>query len=164
MARSAATWDALSAPYRRRLARAGITRARYLSGERLTGARGHAKTPERPERAVRHPERYPEYVQKREQVTVNTNAVVAHVRKLLVDAAYAGRIDRLDLFAVEEQVRALSPVLQAELLTIRSADQWTRRGGYEGYQQPPMPAKWQRFIYQDAKGRNVNPFWYHGNE
>jgi hypothetical protein len=59
------TWNLLSANYRRRLERAGINRQRYDAGESLSKARGHAKTPERPERALKRPDRYPEYIRKR---------------------------------------------------------------------------------------------------
>lgn len=61
------TWDLLSANYRRRLERNGVTRSAYESGASLSGARGHAKTPERPERARKHPEQYPEYTRKRQR-------------------------------------------------------------------------------------------------
>lgn len=50
--RPAAKWDALSASYRARLERRGITRARYLSGVPLAAARGHAITPEHPGRVI----------------------------------------------------------------------------------------------------------------
>ncbi len=58
-------WDALSANYRRRLGRAGISQRDYEAGVNLSAARGHARTPERPQVAVRNPARYPEYVRKR---------------------------------------------------------------------------------------------------
>lgn len=35
------TWDELSAPYRRRLEKAGITREKHATGEKLHKARGH---------------------------------------------------------------------------------------------------------------------------
>ena len=66
MARS--SWESLSPAYRARLERGGITRQDYLSGVSLSGARGHAKTPERPERAEKHPERYREYLGERQRL------------------------------------------------------------------------------------------------
>jgi hypothetical protein len=69
------TWGQLSPAYRDRLARAfqrqGISRetvrAKYNRGTLgpVTSARGHAKTPERPERASRNPQKYREYINKR---------------------------------------------------------------------------------------------------
>ena len=71
-------WGQLSASYRDRLARGfqrqGLSRTqvrgRYNRGTLgpVTAARGHARTPERPERATRWPERYREYIAKRETV------------------------------------------------------------------------------------------------
>lgn len=58
-------WESLSPKYRERLSRSGVSRAAYESGAPVTAARGHARTPERPERAARNPARYPEYTQKR---------------------------------------------------------------------------------------------------
>jgi hypothetical protein len=51
----ARNWDTLSAAYRKRLERAGITKRQYESGASLEKARGHGQTPEHPERA-REPE------------------------------------------------------------------------------------------------------------
>ncbi len=48
--RTVAKWDALSAAYRSRLERGGITRAKYLAGENLQKARGQAKA--EPKRAA----------------------------------------------------------------------------------------------------------------
>jgi len=59
------SWDSLSADYRARLTRNGVTPGDYSSGVSLSHARGHAKTPEHPVRAQRNPQRYPEYVAKR---------------------------------------------------------------------------------------------------
>lgn len=57
-------WEALSATYRGRLERGGVTRSAYESGVSLSGARGHAATPERPSRAVKHPAKYQAYTRK----------------------------------------------------------------------------------------------------
>ena len=61
-------WEGLSQDYRERLQRKGITRSQYESGISLAGARGHKATPERPERAEKHPERYEAYVFKRDEL------------------------------------------------------------------------------------------------
>lgn len=63
MARS--QWENLSASYKARLERNGITRSRYENGESLSAARGHSKTPERPARAESSPERFRDYLNKR---------------------------------------------------------------------------------------------------
>lgn len=41
-------WDQLSAKYRARLERNGISKSGYERGDSIRSARGHAKTPERP--------------------------------------------------------------------------------------------------------------------
>lgn len=57
-------WDELSANYRKRLERGGITKTQYASGASLKKARGHEKTPEHPtEKDIVR--KYPEYAQKR---------------------------------------------------------------------------------------------------
>jgi hypothetical protein len=69
-------WDALSGAYRRRLEKAGVTRKAYESGSSLAKARGHARTPERPERAEqpRNKEKYKEYRQRRATLIGKVNA------------------------------------------------------------------------------------------
>jgi hypothetical protein len=54
-------WEDLSPPYRRRLERQGITKSGYESGVSVTGARGHARTPEKPSRASYNPVKYADY-------------------------------------------------------------------------------------------------------
>jgi hypothetical protein len=71
-------WDELvndngeSTAYRRRLERAGITRAAYENGASLKSARGHKHTPERPQQAQRNPQRYEKYLQSRKPMRVIT--------------------------------------------------------------------------------------------
>ncbi len=59
------TWNLLSANYRQRLEKAGINKQSYEQGVSLAKARGHAKTPEHPERAFKQPAKYPEYIRRR---------------------------------------------------------------------------------------------------
>lgn len=61
----ARNWGSLSNDYRKRLQRAGITQGDYEAGSSLANARGHAQTPERPERAERNPKKYGNYLQRR---------------------------------------------------------------------------------------------------
>ena len=58
-------WEGLTGTYRRRLEHQGIDRAAYDSGTSLAGARDHAVTPERPDRAERTPDRYRAYLRRR---------------------------------------------------------------------------------------------------
>jgi len=58
---AARKWSSLSADYRARLERGGISRREYESGASLKAARGHKATPERPERAAKNPAKYVEY-------------------------------------------------------------------------------------------------------
>jgi hypothetical protein len=46
-------WEALKEAYRKRLTKAGITKAKYEAGESLQAARGHKNTPEHPEDAFK---------------------------------------------------------------------------------------------------------------
>jgi len=78
------SWQALSASYRSRLERGGITRAAYESGASVTAARGHARTPERPERAAKRPADYPEYIQRtnKRKGTGSDDALRRQLKKL----------------------------------------------------------------------------------
>lgn len=58
-------WDSLSAGVRARYERAGVTRGEYESGVSLAAARGHGRTPERPERAAKQPDSYRGYLQRK---------------------------------------------------------------------------------------------------
>jgi hypothetical protein len=63
-------WDGLSAAYKGRLERAGISKRDYNSGKSLAAARGHAQTPEHPVRAqqTHNRERYKEYRERRQKL------------------------------------------------------------------------------------------------
>jgi hypothetical protein len=54
-------WKDLSPNYRSRLERGGLTAELYRRGASLIKARGHEKTPERPEQAVNNPAKYVDY-------------------------------------------------------------------------------------------------------
>ena len=56
-------WEALSAAYRKRLEKSGISRADYEGGASIKKARGHGITPERP--IGYNPQQYPQYSQRR---------------------------------------------------------------------------------------------------
>jgi len=69
-------WSNLTPAYRNRVSKSFPSlskrqvRERYNRGTLgpLQAARGHARTPERPERAQRHPEIYREYIEKRQRI------------------------------------------------------------------------------------------------
>lgn len=63
-------WDQLSAKYRARLEKNGVSKRQYERGESIQGARGHAKTPERPQGAAA----FPDYLRER---TKYVDAIVA---------------------------------------------------------------------------------------
>jgi hypothetical protein len=60
-------WEALTEAYRKRLTRAGISKAAYERGESVQAARGHAHTPEHPEEAYKgkNAERFAAYRKRR---------------------------------------------------------------------------------------------------
>lgn len=59
-------WNALSAGYKTRLQKAGITKADYEAGGSITKARGHLHTPERPSQA--NPVKHAAYVSERDRL------------------------------------------------------------------------------------------------
>lgn len=154
--RTPETWNALSDAYRERLARKGITREIYLDkSQSLTGARGHGKTPEHPERAIRNPSRYPEYVAKRADRTKQLpsfDVVMRHVRKMFIDALNDGVIKRVDLHAVEQHVKALTPGRQARLLTM-DIQEWRERASSKHEREG-----WEITL---PDGERRNAFFYH---
>jgi hypothetical protein len=158
--RSAETWDALSSAYRKRLERSGITRERYLSGDPLTGARGHAKTPEHPERAYRKPGKYPEYVQKRTGKApprFSDQVVTDRVKKILMDEFMAGRLERIDITTIAENVRMMDTQTRIEVMGM-TGDEYRDRARAQVPKGKRKPPAW---FYQDGTGTWVNPFWYH---
>jgi len=88
-------WLSLSQATRRRYERAGITPATYEAGVDLRAARGHATTPERPERAARSPERYSSYLNRNKRrhtiLLYTTNGIVRAYVPLPKDRSVAGR-------------------------------------------------------------------------
>lgn len=59
-------WDNLSAAYRDRILKAGMTREDYEAGRSLSKARGHAQTPERP--SSFDPKKFPKYASERQRL------------------------------------------------------------------------------------------------
>lgn len=66
-------WNALSANYRSRLEKAGISQSDYEAGQSIKAARGHSKTPERPTQA--NPRQHAAYLSERKRLT---DLVVRH--------------------------------------------------------------------------------------
>jgi len=147
-------WNALRPAYRARLERAGITRERYLSGEPLSSARGHARTPERPERAERHPERYPEYTRAR-PVPIETfrDQVGLYASGMLFNAYRKGIITQLDL---EEVARIVSVTPRRTLSMMLNA-------GLDDWRDYASRGDTFMTVYYTLNGKRigVNPFFYH---
>lgn len=73
-------WDNLSAAYRERIAKAGMTREDYEAGQSLSKARGHSKTPERP--SSFDPKKFPQYASERQRLA---NDLVRRKREFFYD-------------------------------------------------------------------------------
>lgn len=59
-------WSSLSAGYKARLEKAGISKTDYERGQSIQAARGHAKTPERPTQKTGN---FPQYQAERARLT-----------------------------------------------------------------------------------------------
>jgi hypothetical protein len=71
MARKA--WDDLSASYRQRLERGGITPGMHARGESIRSARGHERTPEHPVEGMNKPEKFRDWFDERRNLTDRVN-------------------------------------------------------------------------------------------
>jgi hypothetical protein len=67
-------WASLSASYRERLARKGITEHSHSSGGSLREGRGHEHTPEHPSEAISKPDKFPIYMRKRTRLVAQVIA------------------------------------------------------------------------------------------
>jgi hypothetical protein len=158
--RSRERWNALSDKYKARLARHGITEERYLSGEPLTGARGHGKTPEHPREAQRHPERFPEYVARKTGVPLPTytdRQVIDRVKQILMQAFMSGQLERIDVTTIEDHVRRMDTATRIQVMGM-DADEYRERARYQqpkNRKSPAMP--W----FVRVGDHWENPFWYH---
>jgi hypothetical protein len=59
-------WDSLSDSYRSRLQKGGVSKSDYESGADITSGRGHKFTPEHPERAEKHKDKYKDYLERKQ--------------------------------------------------------------------------------------------------
>lgn len=59
-------WDGLSPEYRSRLERGGVSKSAYERGESIKSARGHERTPERPN--LSNPQQFPQYHSERQRL------------------------------------------------------------------------------------------------
>jgi hypothetical protein len=144
--RSVERWEALQPSYRARLERSGISRHLYLSGLPLTGARGHARTPERPERAERQPAKYHEYIQR--QLPLDTQVVLDHV---IDDVLSPGlrQIKSFDITTIERNIEASGPHIRRLMMRTQTMTEW----------QQLAVSNSEYAVYID--GESINPFWYH---
>lgn len=72
-------WASLSPTYQERLARKGITPEMHAAGESIRAARGHAKTPEHPIEAERHPEKFRDYFGERRRLVLQVARIKARM-------------------------------------------------------------------------------------
>lgn len=102
-------WQSLSPAYRARLQRGGITRRQYERGASLSKARGHSKTPERPERAKRNPARYPDYAVR--------EAVREQARKGMSDSGMRKWLKRYgDAHGIDDILSVIKPADRASFI------------------------------------------------
>ena len=152
----ARNWDNLSTSYRGRLERAGITREMYQAGVSVTAARGHSRTPERPQRAFTPREqanpRYSGYRMRRSDLL---NRTQEHVRDIMVQGVNAGIIERLDLRNVNELLSLARPQMLHAMLNMTLDDYQAMAA----FQVPPRGMLQDWFI--QYSGDWYNPFWYH---
>lgn len=74
MAARSRVWSSLSAAYRARLTRAGISPRDYEAGASLKAARGHSQTPEKPSEYAKHPGKFRKYAERRKPLTQEVGA------------------------------------------------------------------------------------------
>lgn len=159
--KTVADWDRLSPAYKQRLLNHGYTLQDYLTGASRQSARGHARTPERPERAARNPARFPEYVAKR--VTDYSNLR----QRILSKAEPYIRMNaprRFDIGEVEFNVDHASPDT-LRLMDSITMEEWfvyasVAAGGTRDEKQRILSG-WEFAYYDDTSNSYVNPFWYH---
>lgn len=162
---SLAQWEALNPRYHARLESAGYTREDYLANRSRKWARGHRHTPERPERAYKHPERYQEYLERHPPprgggiiggITHEERGTLFDRRwdelvQLLQLGKRLGGIDKLDRMTLEYAIFNAPPTLfrYMETLTI---EQWRDFGRtpFTG----PGSDQWEGVEI-------LNPFFYH---
>lgn len=133
------TWGALSENYRKRLERGGITKQAYESGASLSAARGHAATPERPERALKgrnasNP-KYNKYREKLRNKAYWVGKAIDYTHKAIGDLPrydHGNVVERANRKTIEQLKRTLK-LTRDEL----------------------------RFLYTRDPGNNKNVWWYH---
>jgi hypothetical protein len=160
----AKTWSQLTPGYRQRIARAvssqtGLSqkqiRERYNRGTlgSLSAARGHAKTPERPTRARRNPQRYTEYLAKRQNITGGSPTPPVFSKRLRA-------VDHIELLLGDYHKFRLANVIQSVNRMTDSELDWTLNADTEDIRhrasaQVPGHDPW----LADAGTRN--PWFYH---
>lgn len=72
-------WELLSEKYRSRLIKGGMTKARYEAGESLKSVRGHKATPENKRELEKHPEKFKEYNERRNEQRRERNSLIGRV-------------------------------------------------------------------------------------
>lgn len=151
-------WESLSASYRDRLSRNGITKERYERGHKLDVARGHATTPEHGiKQARKNPVKYREYLNKRERTGGGKSPEdIAHDINEARDRAYFRIVGYFQDYLKYNQATVSANVYGGR--TSESGDvpgmsvseaQWTSRADAEQIRSRAS---------QQYQG---NPWWYH---
>jgi hypothetical protein len=90
-------WSELSQNYRERLERHGYTKEMHEAGVPKNAARGHANTPERPTDAIKDPERYSGYLDRRKEAGKDMPVIEDDPNAGEAFPAFVERDDPLDL-------------------------------------------------------------------
>jgi hypothetical protein len=154
-------WESLTPKYRARLSRGGVTKTSYQRGDSLSKARGHANTPEHPREAARKPERYREYLRKRQgpgyrPVPAKTPEDEAYELNEARDNAYRNMHGRLQHYIKYKRETVLANVYggetsQSDTVPGMSLPEalWTAQADTEE-------------LRSRAEGQyQGNPWWYH---
>lgn len=146
--RSSTKWDSLTPAYRQRLARAGITQRKYLAGDPLKAARGHARTPENRMEVVRHPERFGGYI---EQLDGLRDAALTNLRRQIGYGFAEALVPRFDIFTI---VQNLEVAPRDVLTAMRDADLAT-------IQENARRQENKKLYFIDGILKKRNLWWYH---
>lgn len=161
MARTRKTWETLSPTYRRRLEKAGYTRADYLAGKERKAGRGHGKTPERPSQAIRHPERFPDYVLARDNPQARRDLAERIFTELApLMGLQSGDVRGLDISTLYENVAGMSPALFARARNM-TVDEWRAEARYQSKQSSYFYVGPEHRSDWIGPNHDINPFWYH---
>jgi hypothetical protein len=127
-----------------------------MAGVSLSSARGHATTPERPERAFAEKNlSRREYEAYRGRSTQLRERATEHVTSVLIQGAVDRIVKRLDIERVEHMMSLASPIMLRQMLRMDLED----LQNMASFQAPPRGVVQDWFVI--VNGHWINPFWYH---